>query len=74
VCDKLTLFAPPSWQSLRSLADSLTTGISLTNAPITPTTAGARMARRETKTFMASSFDLNVGVCFERRKLYKYAS
>lgn len=59
---ELTLLAPPSWQSLKSLAYSLTTGISLTDAPITPTTAGARMERRETKDFMVLCLDLNVEI------------
>ena len=65
MCDELTLFAPPSWQSFKSLGYSVatSTGIFPIDAPITPTTAGVRMERRETKNFMVLSLNVDVEIC-----------
>ena len=54
---------PASWQSFKSLALTMPMGIFPIDAPITPTTAGARMERRETKNFMVLSLDLDVEIC-----------
>ena len=64
MCEEPTLFAPASWQSFKSLGYSVatSTGIFPTDAPITPTTAGVRIERRETKNFMVLSLDLYVEI------------